>query len=285
MTGRIVLAATPIGNLGDASARLRELLASADVIAAEDTRTARRLCQGLGIAPAGKVVAHHEHNEAASARGLLEQVRAGATVAVVSDAGMPTVSDPGYRLVAAAVAEGLEVTCAPGPSAVTTALALSGMPTDRFAFDGFVPRKDGERRRWLTSLLAEARTVVAFESPQRLVAALAAVEEVLGAARPVAVARELTKLHEEVVRGTAAQVHAWARERAAGEGIRGEIVLVLGPAAEDAEDGQVTQADAVAEVGVLVDSGTRLKEAVAAVASAHGQRSRELYQAVLDARG
>ena len=152
-TGRIVLAATPIGNLGDASARLRELLAEADVIAAEDTRTARRLCAGLGVTPTGRVVAHHEHNEAASTQGLLDQVRGGATVAVVSDAGMPTVSDPGYRLVAAAVSAGLPVTCAPGPSAVTTALALSGLPTDRFAFDGFVPRKDGERRRWLTSLL------------------------------------------------------------------------------------------------------------------------------------
>ena len=142
--GRIVLAATPIGNLGDASARLRELLAEADVIAAEDTRTARRLCAGLGVTPTGRVVAHHEHNEAASTQGLLDQVRGGATVAVVSDAGMPTVSDPGYRLVAAAVSAGLPVTCAPGPSAVTTALALSGLPTGRFAFDGFVPRKDGE---------------------------------------------------------------------------------------------------------------------------------------------
>lgn len=284
--GRIVLAATPIGNLGDASARLRELLAEADVIAAEDTRTARRLCQGLGVTPRGRLVAHHDHNEAASVQGLLEQVRSGAIVAVVSDAGMPTVSDPGHRLVAAAVAEGLEVTCAPGASAVTTALALSGLPTDRFAFDGFIPRKDGERRRWLASLLTEGRTVVAFESPQRIADVLAVVEDVLGADRPVAVARELTKLHEEVVRGTAAEVNAWARERAAGEGIRGEIVLVIGPASPDAASaGGATEADAVAEVGVLVDSGTRLKEAVATVAAAHGLRSRTLYQAVLDARG
>ena len=197
---------------------------------------------------------------------------------------MPTVSDPGHRLVAAAVSAGLPVTCAPGPSAVTTALALSGLPTDRFAFDGFVPRKDGERRRWLTSLLTEARTVVAFESPQRLADALAVVVEVLGAERPVCVARELTKLHEEVVRGTAAEVHAWAAERHAGEGIRGEIVLVIGPPAPGAE-GEASEADAVAEVAVLVESGTRLKEAVAAVAGAHGMRSRELYQAVLAARG
>lgn len=283
-SGRIVLAATPIGNLGDASARLRELLAEADVIAAEDTRTARHLCQALGVSATGRFLAHHEHNEEASARGLLEQVRAGATVAVVSDAGMPTVSDPGYRLVAAAVAEGLDVTCAPGPSAVTTALALSGMPTDRFAFDGFLPRKDGDRRRRFEEIRTDPRTVVYFESPQRLTDALAVLAETLGAQRPVCVARELTKLHEEVVRGTAEEVLAWARERAAGEGIRGEIVIVVGPAAPTEGAGGATEADAVAEVGVLVDSGTRLKEAVAAVASAHGLRSRDLYQAVLAAR-
>ena len=162
-TGRIVLAATPIGHLGDATGRLRELLATADVIAAEDTRNTRRLCQGLGVTPAGRMVAHHEHNEAASAQGLLDQVRAGATVVMVSDAGMPAVSDPGHRLVAAAVEAGLPVTCAPGASAVTTALALSGLPTARFAFDGFLPRKDGERRRRLEEIRTEARTVVYFE--------------------------------------------------------------------------------------------------------------------------
>lgn len=283
--GRLVLAATPIGNLGDASQRLRDLLAEADVVAAEDTRTARRLCQGLGVTPTGRLMAHHEHNEEASARGLLDQARSGATVVVVSDAGMPTVSDPGYRLVAAAVAEGIPVTCAPGPSAVTTALALSGMPTDRFAFDGFLPRKDGDRRRRFEEIRGEARTVVYFESPQRIAGALAVLAETLGPQRPVCVARELTKLHEEVVRGSAEEVLAWAREREASQvGIRGEIVLVVGPAsaADEAED--VSEADAVAEVGVLVSSGSRLKEAVAAVASAHGLRSRDLYQAVLAAR-
>ena len=283
-TGRLVLAATPLGNLGGASQRLRDLLAEADVVAAEDTRTARRLCQGLGVTPAGRLMAHHEHNEEASARGLLEQVRAGMTVVVVSDAGMPTVSDPGYRLVAAAVAEGIPVTCAPGPSAVTTALALSGLPTDRFAFDGFLPRKDGDRRRRFEEIRSEARTVVYFESPQRVADSLAILAETLGEQRPVCVARELTKLHEEVVRGPAGDVLAWAREREAGEGIRGEIVIVVGPSAAEQGDA-VTEADAVAEVGVLVESGTRLKEAVAAVAGAHGMRSRALYQAVLAARG
>ena len=283
MTGRIVLAATPLGNLGDATARLKELLATADVIAAEDTRNTRRLCQALGVTPAGRMVAHHEHNEAASAQGLLEQVRAGATVVMVSDAGMPAVSDPGHRLVAAAVEAGLPVTCAPGASAVTTALALSGLPSDRFAFDGFLPRKDGERRRRLQEIRTEARTVVYFESPQRTASALAAVADVLGEARPACVARELTKLHEEVVRGTAGELAAWAAEREAGEGIRGEVVLLVGPArAEDAVP--TSDADVVAEVAALTASGTRLKEAVATVAAAHGLRSRELYQTVLDAR-
>lgn len=282
-TGRIVLAATPLGNLGDATARLRELLATADVIAAEDTRNTRRLCQALGVVPTGRMVAHHEHNEAASAQGLLEQVRDGATVVMVSDAGMPAVSDPGHRLVAAAVEAGLPVTCAPGASAVTTALALSGLPSDRFAFDGFLPRKDGERRRRLEEIRTEARTVVYFESPQRTAAALAAVAEVLGDGRPACVARELTKLHEEVVRGTAGELAAWAAEREAGEGIRGEVVLLVGPArAEDAAP--TSDADVVAEVAALTASGTRLKEAVATVAAAHGLRSRELYQTVLDAR-
>lgn len=282
-TGRIVLAATPIGHLGDATGRLRELLATADVIAAEDTRNTRRLCQGLGVTPAGRMVAHHEHNEAASAQGLLDQVRAGATVVMVSDAGMPAVSDPGHRLVAAAVEAGLPVTCAPGASAVTTALALSGLPTARFAFDGFLPRKDGERRRRLEEIRTEARTVVYFESPQRTAAAIAAVAEVLGEGRPASVARELTKLHEEVVRGTAGELAAWAAEREAGEGIRGEVVLLVGPArAEDAAP--ASDADLVAEVAALTASGTRLKEAVATVAAAHGLRSRELYQTVLDAR-
>lgn len=282
-TGRIVLAATPIGHLGDATGRLRELLATADVIAAEDTRNTRRLCQGLGVTPAGRMVAHHEHNEAASAQGLLDQVRAGATVVMVSDAGMPAVSDPGHRLVAAAVEAGLPVTCAPGASAVTTALALSGLPTARFAFDGFLPRKDGERRRRLEEIRTEARTVVYFESPQRTAAAIAAVAEVLGEGRPACVARELTKLHEEVVRGTAGELAAWAAEREAGEGIRGEVVLLVGPArAEDAAP--ASDADLVAEVAALTASGTRLKEAVATVAAAHGLRSRELYQTVLDAR-
>lgn len=281
MSGHLILAATPIGNLGDATDRLREVLATADVVAAEDTRMARQLCRKLGVTPAGRLMAHHEHNEAASAQGLLALVREGATVAVVTDAGMPTVSDPGHRLVAAAVADGLPVTCAPGASAVTTALALSGLPTDRFAFDGFVPRKAGERTRAFEQIRAEQRTVVFFESPQRIIAALESLVDVLGADRPACVARELTKLHEEVVRGTAGGLLTWAREREAGEGIRGEVVLLVGPGAQ-AE--AMSLEELVAVVEGKVAAGERMKQAAAAVAAAHGLRTKELYDAVLASR-
>mgnify|MGYP001940186040 CR=1 FL=1 len=281
--GRIVLAATPIGNLQDASDRLRSLLAEADLIAAEDTRTARRLCDQLGVHPRGRFVAHHEHNEQASAAGLLEQVRHGAQIVVVSDAGMPVVSDPGHRLVQAAAAQGLTVTCAPGPSAVTTAIALSGLPTDRFAFDGFLPRRSAERRRAFEAIRAEPRTVAFFESPRRVAASLTELAEALGEDRPVCLVRELTKLHEEIVRGDAGSLLAWAREREAGEGIRGEIVLVVGPATAQADE-PAGEEQLVAEVEQLTASGTRMKEAVATVAAAHGARARELYDAVLRSR-
>lgn len=281
MPGQLILAATPIGNLGDATDRLREVLATADVVAAEDTRMTRQLCRRLGVTPGGRLVAHHEHNEAASAQGLLALVRQGQTVAVVTDAGMPTVSDPGHRLVAAAAAERLAVTCAPGSSAVTTALALSGLPTDRFAFDGFVPRKAGERRRAFERIRSEQRTVVFFESPQRITAALESLVEVLGEGRPACVARELTKLHEEVVRGTAGELVAWARDREDSEGIRGEIVLVVGPGGQ-AE--ATSFEDLVAVVEDKVADGERLKQAAAEVAVAHGMRKNELYDAVLAAR-
>lgn len=280
-SGQLILAGTPIGNLGDATDRLREVLATADVVAAEDTRMARQLCRRLGVTPGGRLVAHHEHNEAASAQGLLALVRQGKTVAVVTDAGMPTVSDPGHRLVAAAAAEGLAVTCAPGASAVTTALALSGLPTDRFAFDGFVPRKAGERRRAFERIRSEQRTVVFFESPQRITAALESLVEVLGEGRPACVARELTKLHEEVVRGTAGELVAWARDREDSEGIRGEIVLVVGPGGQ-AE--ATSLEDLVDVVEDKVADGERLKQAAAEVAAAHGMRKNELYDAVLAAR-
>jgi 16S rRNA (cytidine1402-2'-O)-methyltransferase len=275
--GRIVLAATPIGNLADASQQLRDLLATADVVAAEDTRRAYHLAQGLGVRITGTVVSHHEHNERESTVELLAAARAGAVVAVVTDAGMPLVSDPGYRLVSTAARENVPVTCAPGPSAVTTALALSGLPTDRFAFEGFLPRKEGERHRLLTELARDGRTLVFFESPHRLAASLASLRDAFGADRPACVARELTKLHEEVVRDSLGALVDWAGSKE----IRGEIVVVTGGAVAEPDTDTAGQ---VADVEVLVASGTRLKEAVATVAAARGVPKRALYEAVLASR-
>ncbi|MEU3846968.1 16S rRNA (cytidine(1402)-2'-O)-methyltransferase [Micrococcus terreus] len=275
--GQIVLAATPLGNLADATDRLKQLLATADIVAAEDTRRAHHLAQGLGVKITGRVVSHHEHNERASTQDLLEAARSGDLVVVVTDAGMPLVSDPGYRVVSAAADSGIPVTCAPGASAVTTALALSGLPTDRFAFEGFLPRKDGERSRLLTELAREERTLVFFESPRRLASSLDALSEAFGADRPACVARELTKLYEEVRRGTLAELSVWAD---AGE-VRGEIVIVTaGRTAEPDTD----VAGQVQDVETLVASGTRLKDAVATVAAARGAHKKELYNAVLEAR-
>ena len=273
----MVLAATPIGNLGDASRRLVELLGEADVIAAEDTRRLHRLVQGLGVQPTGRVLSYHEHNEAAKTPELLEEVRTGRTVLLVTDAGMPSVSDPGYRLVEAAVAEGLTVTAVPGPSAVLTALALSGLPTDRFCFDGFLPRKAGERAGRLSELAGERRTMVFFEAPHRLPAMLRALADGFGPGRRVAVCRELTKTYEEVLRGTAGEIAAWAE----GHEVRGEIAVVV----EGAPEAEPASAeDLVAEVNALVNGGARLKDAVAAVAGDAGASKRELYAAVLAAR-
>ncbi len=275
--GRLVLAATPIGDADDASLRLRRLLAEADVVAAEDTRRTRDLARRLGVTIGGRVVSHHEHNEAGRVEELLEVVEGGGTVLVVTDAGMPAVSDPGYRLVTAAVAAGLPVTVAPGPSAVLAALAVSGLPTDRFAFEGFPPRRPGERARALAALADERRTLVFFEAPHRLAAFLAALAEAFGADRRGAVCRELTKTYEEVRRDTLAGLAAWA---AAGE-VRGEIVVVVAGAPVRSSAGV---ADLVARVLARADAGERLKDAVAAVADEAGAAKRDLYQAALAAR-
>lgn len=275
--GRIVLAATPIGNSGDASARLVELLATADIVAAEDTRRLHRLVQNLGVTVAGRVISYHEHNEATKTAELLDAVRAGKTMVMVTDAGMPSVSDPGFRLVEGAVAAGLTVTAAPGPSAVLTALALSGLPTDRFCFEGFLPRKAGERASRLADLAAERRTMVFFEAPHRLEVMLRALRERFGAERRIAVCRELTKTYEEVIRGTVGELLLWAE----GNEVRGEIAVVLGGAPEQAPG---TPEDHVAAVNALVAQGIRLKEAVAAVAEDVRVSKRELYSAVLAAR-
>ncbi|WP_166850340.1 16S rRNA (cytidine(1402)-2'-O)-methyltransferase [Isoptericola sp. BMS4] len=279
--GSVVLAATPIGNAEDASPRLLRLLARADVVAAEDTRRLHALAARLGVTVGGRVTSYHEHNETARADELLDVVAGGGTVVVVSDAGMPAVSDPGYRVVARAVERGLRVTSAPGPSAVLTALALSGLPTDRFTFEGFVPRKAGERSRWLGALAAEPRTMVLFEAPHRIAATLRAMADVLGGDRPAAVCRELTKTFEETLRGPLADLAAEAEERAAaGDGLRGEICVVVGGAPTTTPSVE----DLVGEVLSRVEAGERMKAAVAEVAAAAGVPKRDLYAAALAAR-
>ena len=273
----LVLAGAPIGSADDASPRLVAALASAELVAAEDTRRLHRLCADLGVTLAGRTVSYFEGNEQQRTPGLLDALRAGTRVVLVTDAGMPTVSDPGYRLVAAAAAEGLPVTCVPGPSAVTTALAVSGLPTDRFCFEGFLPRKSGERRARLAELQAERRTCVLFEAPHRLADALTDMAAVLGADRRAAVCRELTKTYEEVVRGTLAELGAWA----AG-GVRGEVTLVLAGAPEQTEE--LTPAELVRLVGVREQAGLTRKEALAAVAAETGLPKRDVYDAVVAAK-
>ncbi|WP_410007915.1 16S rRNA (cytidine(1402)-2'-O)-methyltransferase [Paenarthrobacter sp. JL.01a] len=275
--GRIVLAATPIGNVGDASTRLIELLGTSDIIAAEDTRRLHRLVQALGVEVSGRVISYHEHNEATKTAELLEHVRAGKTILMVSDAGMPAVSDPGFRLVEGAVEAGLTVTAVPGPSAVLTALALSGLPTDRFCFEGFLPRKSGDRNSRLAALADERRTMVFFEAPHRLEVMLRALHERFGPDRRVAVCRELTKTYEEVIRGTLRELLEWAENNE----VRGEIAVVVAGAPEQ-EPGKPE--DHVGAVNELVAQGIRLKEAVAAVAEDARVSKRELYSAVLAAR-
>lgn len=268
----IILAATPIGNLGDASARLIAALTTAEVIASEDTRTTIHLMRALGIENRPRLIALHEHNETQKAGELVELAR-DSDLLVLSDAGMPAISDPGFPLVQAAAAAGVTVTVIPGPSAVLTALAVSGLPTDRFTFEGFLPRKG--RVGYFRGLAREERTMVFFESPNRLGAALADLATALGDDRRVVVCRELTKLHEEVVRGTAGEV----AERFA-EGARGEICLVVAGAPASIAD----LPSGVAQVLALVADGTKLKEASAEVAEATGLSKRDLYEAALRAR-
>jgi 16S rRNA (cytidine1402-2'-O)-methyltransferase len=266
-----VLAGTPIGRLEDAPPRLAAELSGADVVAAEDTRRLRRLCDRLGVAPAGRVMSYFDGNEAARAPRLLEALRDGARVVLVTDAGMPSVSDPGYRLVAAAVQEGIEVTAVPGPSAVLTALTVSGLPVDRFCFEGFLPRKAGERTRRLAELAGETRTMVFFEAPHRTAETLTAMAEALGGTRRAVACRELTKLHEEVRRGTLDELAQWA----AG-GLRGELTLVV---AGRGGDGREDLGDD--DVALLVDEAERgglsRKDAVQAVADQTGVPRRRVY--------
>ncbi|SFS55204.1 16S rRNA (cytidine(1402)-2'-O)-methyltransferase [Saccharopolyspora flava] len=275
-SGTLLLAATPLGDARDASARLVEALGSAEVVAAEDTRRVRNLASALGVAPEGKVVSYYEAVESARAPMLLDALRDGKSVLLVTDAGMPSVSDPGYRLVSACVAEGLPVTCLPGPSAVTTALAVSGLPSDRFCFEGFPPRKPGDRRKFFGRLAAEERTSVFFEAPHRLADALADAVSVLGESRRAAVCRELTKTYEEIKRGTLGELAEWAAD-----GVRGEITVVLAGAEQAAP---TDPAELVGRVEERAADGIRLKDAVAEVAELAGVRKKELYDAVLAAR-
>jgi len=270
----IILGATPIGNLGDASSRLIEALSTATVIASEDTRTTSKLLNALGIENRPKLIALHDHNESTRSPEIIELAREG-DVLVLSDAGMPTVSDPGFHLVEAAAAAGVQVTAIPGPSAVITALAVAGLPTDRFTFEGFLPRKQGERRSLFRELARESRTMVFFESPNRIAESLADAALELGAERSAAVCRELTKMYEEVKRGPLAELATWATE-----GVRGEIVLVVGGASA----ASVTLEQGLAQVQTLLADGVRLKEASAQVAEQTGLSKRDLYQAALEAK-
>ncbi|WP_442942120.1 16S rRNA (cytidine(1402)-2'-O)-methyltransferase [Nonomuraea sp. NBC_00507] len=271
--GRLVLAGAPIGQAGDVSPRLREVLGSADVVAAEDTRRLRRLAAELGVEIEGRVVSYYDQNEAARAQELLEVLEQGRTVVIITDAGMPGVSDPGYRLTRLAVEAGITVTALPGPSAVTTALAVSGLASDRFCFEGFPPRKAGDRARRLAALAGEERTMVFFEAPHRLADSLAAMAEAFGADREAAVCRELTKTYEEVRRGGLGELAEWA----AG-GVKGEITIVV--AGHVPVAGEPDPDALVAEVDRRVAEGAHRKLAIADVAKEAGIPKRELYDLV-----
>ncbi|ALM39263.1 16S rRNA (cytidine(1402)-2'-O)-methyltransferase [Streptomyces sp. FR-008] len=277
-TGTLVLAGTPIGDTADAPPRLAAELERADVIAAEDTRRLRRLTQALGVHTTGRVVSYFEGNESARTPELVEELAQGARVLLVTDAGMPSVSDPGYRLVAAAVERGLRITAVPGPSAVLTALALSGLPVDRFCFEGFLPRKAGERLGRLREVAGERRTLVYFEAPHRLAATLEAMAEVFGADRRAAVCRELTKTYEEVRRDGLGALAAWAAE-----GVRGEITVVV-EGAPEAGPADLDDAELVRRVRDREEAGEWRKEAIAAVAAEAGLPKRQVFDAVVAAK-
>jgi 16S rRNA (cytidine1402-2'-O)-methyltransferase len=274
----LVLAGTPIGDPADAPPRLARELEGADIVAAEDTRRLRRLAQSLQVRPPGRLVSYFEGNEAARTPELADALEAGARVLLVTDAGMPSVSDPGYRLVAEAVRRGIAVTAVPGPSAVLTALALSGLPVDRFCFEGFLPRKRGERLARLSEAAAEQRTLVYFEAPHRLEQTLSAMGEVFGGDRRAAVCRELTKTYEEVRRGPLAELAEWA----AG-GVRGEITVVVEGAPRPGPQ-ELDAAELARRVAVREEAGERRKEAIAEVARAAGLPKREVFDAVVAAK-
>lgn len=272
--GRVVLAGTPVGNPRDASARLCELIASADVIAAEDTRRFRRLAADLGVTYSARIVSFYEAVEKEKADELARAAADGGLVVLLTDAGMPSISDPGYRLVQACSALDVPVSVVPGPSAVTAALAVSGLPSDRFCFEGFLPRKAGERSRRLYDLAVEPRTMIFFEAPHRLAAALAAMVEAFGTERDAVICRELTKTYEEVRRGSLAELAHWADE-----GVRGEVTVVV--AGAPAEVVSTTPTELNSRVQSLIAAGLDKKSAIAQVAREVGLPKREVYDAVL----
>lgn len=276
--GTLVLAGTPIGDVADAPPRLATELESADVVAAEDTRRLRRLTQALGVQVRGRVVSYFEGNETARTPELVEALVGGARVLLVTDAGMPSVSDPGYRLVAAAVEQDIRVTAVPGPSAVLTALALSGLPVDRFCFEGFLPRKAGERLSRLREVADDRRTLVYFEAPHRIDDTLVAMAEAFGDERRAAVCRELTKTYEEVKRGPLKELAEWAAD-----GVRGEITVVVEGAPEKSA-GDLGPEELVRRVRVREEAGERRKEAIAAVAADVGVPKRDVFDAVVAAK-
>ena len=273
--GKLVLAGTPIGSRHDVSAALIALLESADLIAAEDTRQFAALTRRLDVQVTGRTMSYFEGNEESRTQQILEAITSGQTVALVTDAGMPSVSDPGYRLVRACIEEGLPVTAVPGPSAVLTALALSGLPTHRFCFEGFAPRKAGERQRMLRALADEQRTMIFFEAPHRLAAFLSDASDVFGAERQAAVCRELTKPHEEVIRDGLGALAEWASE-----GVRGEVTVVI----SGAEPRVASLTVALELVERRIAAGEKLSAAVSDVAAATGVQRKALYEAALAAR-
>lgn len=270
----LILAGTPIGNIGDATPRLVAALADADVIAAEDTRRLRRLASDLDVQITAQVRSHFEGNERERVIELLEHLRRGDTVLVITDAGMPSVSDPGYRITAAAIAEGIEVKVLPGPSAVLTALALSGLPVDRFCFEGFAPRKSGERERLFSSLASEPRTIVFFESPHRTEATLRALALAFGHDRPAAVCRELTKTYEEAARGTLLELVEWAEAK---EQIKGEITIVI--AGAPVRQAEFSDAELTDLIGAKLAAGLSKRDAIDAVTKETGLNRKRVYAA------
>lgn len=290
--GTVVLAATPIGNTGDASARLIALMEGADIVAAEDTRRLYALANRLGIRVPGRVVAYHDHNERDKADGLLDQVEQGATVLVVSDAGMPTINDPGLAIVRRAIERGLPVTCAPGPSAVLDALCLSGLPTDRFCYEGFLPRKHSERVQHLRALKSERRTIVFYETLHRIDESMADLLDVLGPNRKMALCRELTKDYEQIRRGTIAEI----RQSVVDDPPRGEMVLVIAGASEEEADAAAPATLSIEDLAVLSvdraqEDNLRIKDAISQVVAEHPlsdgslANRKQVYNAVLAMKG